>query len=69
MKQPQKALANSLAALSLAKAAGDPEMEGGIETALMIGFRKAASPRGSDLFRTGGGELLPADSQEHLRAG
>jgi CHAT domain-containing protein/Tfp pilus assembly protein PilF len=37
--QPEKALASELAALSLAKAAGDPEIQGGIETTLMIGFR------------------------------
>ncbi len=38
-KNPDKALASKLAALSLAKAAGDPDIEGGIETSLMIGFR------------------------------
>ncbi len=38
-KEPEKALANKLAALALAKAAGDPEIEGGIETSLMITFR------------------------------
>src|ERR1039458_6748147 len=37
--QPEKALASELAALTLAKAAGDPEIQGGIETTLMIGFR------------------------------
>jgi CHAT domain-containing protein len=34
-----KAQASELAALALAKAAGDPEIEGAIETSLMIGFR------------------------------
>ncbi len=38
-KDGDKALASKLAALALAKAAGDPEIEGGIETSLMIGFR------------------------------
>jgi CHAT domain-containing protein len=38
-KDPDKALASTMAALTLAKAAGDPEVEGGIETSLMVGFR------------------------------
>jgi CHAT domain-containing protein/Tfp pilus assembly protein PilF len=38
-KKPEQALASEFAALSLAKAAGDPEIQGGIETTLMIGFR------------------------------
>ena len=38
-KDMDKALASKLAALALAKAAGDPDIEGGIETSLMIGFR------------------------------
>jgi CHAT domain-containing protein len=38
-KEPEKALASELAALALATAAGDPEVQGGIETTLMIGFR------------------------------
>ena len=37
--KPEQALASELAALSLAKSAGDPEIQGGIETSLMIGFR------------------------------
>jgi CHAT domain-containing protein len=37
-KDTEKALASALAALGIAKAASDPEIEGGIETALMIGF-------------------------------
>jgi CHAT domain-containing protein/tetratricopeptide (TPR) repeat protein len=40
LNQKEKALASELAALSLAKAAGDPGIEGGIENTLMIGFRK-----------------------------
>jgi CHAT domain-containing protein/Tfp pilus assembly protein PilF len=38
-KQTDKALASELAALALAKSSGDPEIEGVIETSLMIGFR------------------------------
>jgi CHAT domain-containing protein/Tfp pilus assembly protein PilF len=38
-KDPDKALASTMAALALAKATGDPEVEGGIETSLMVGFR------------------------------
>jgi CHAT domain-containing protein len=37
--QPEKALPDSLAGLALAKAAGDPNLEGGIEASLMLGFR------------------------------
>jgi len=39
MGQPQNALPAKLAALSLAKAAGDPDMQGGIDASLMIDFR------------------------------
>lgn len=38
-KEPEKALASELAALALATASSDPEVQGGIETTLMIGFR------------------------------
>jgi CHAT domain-containing protein len=37
--KPQQALPQKLAALSLAKAAGDPDLEGGIEASLMMDFR------------------------------
>jgi len=36
--QPQTAFPYTLAALNLAKAAGDPDMQGGIDTAMMVGF-------------------------------
>jgi CHAT domain-containing protein len=49
-KKPHEALAQKLAALSLAKAAGDPNLEGGIETSLMIGFRKAHQNEEAILF-------------------
>ena len=49
-KEPEQALASVLAALSLAKAAGDPEIEGGIETSLMIGFRNQHRPEEAIFF-------------------
>ena len=39
-----------LAALSLTKAAGDPEIEGGIETSLMMGFRDQHRPEEAIFF-------------------
>ena len=50
LKQPENALASELAALSLAKAAGDPEIQGGIETTLMIGFRDQHRPQEAIFF-------------------
>jgi CHAT domain-containing protein len=52
MKNPEKALASELAGLALAKAAGDPDIEGGIETALMIGFRNEQRNDEAILFGT-----------------
>lgn len=40
LEDKEKSLAATLAALSLTKASGDTEIEGAIETALMMGFRK-----------------------------
>ena len=40
LQQPGSSLASALAALDLAKAVHDPEIEGGIENSLMMGFRK-----------------------------
>ncbi len=40
LEQPESSLVSALAALSLAKAVADPEVEGAIETSLMIGLRK-----------------------------
>ena len=37
---PQRAFPNTLAALALAKSAGDPDMQGAIDTSMMMGFRK-----------------------------
>ncbi len=42
--QPQTAFPYSLAALELAKSAGDPDMQGAIGTAMMIGFQKQHRP-------------------------
>jgi tetratricopeptide (TPR) repeat protein len=50
LEQPEKALASTIAALSLAKAAGDPGIEGGIETTLMFGFRKQHRPDAAIFF-------------------
>ena len=50
LKETEKALASELAALSLAKAAGDPEIEGVIETSLMIGFRGQHRPEEAIFF-------------------
>jgi CHAT domain-containing protein/Tfp pilus assembly protein PilF len=51
-KDRNKALACELAALGLAKEAGDPDLEGGIETALMIGFREDHRLEEAILFGT-----------------
>jgi CHAT domain-containing protein len=40
LQQPESSLASALAALYLAKSVGDPEVEGAIETSLMMGLRK-----------------------------
>lgn len=48
----QKALLYSLAALSLVQAAGDPDMQGGIETSLMVGFRNQNQPEEAIFFGT-----------------
>ena len=42
--QPQTAFPYSLAALELAKSAGDPDMQGAFDTAMMLGFRKQHRP-------------------------
>jgi CHAT domain-containing protein len=44
MGQPQTAFPYSLAALELVKSAGDPDMQGSIDTAMMIGFQKQHRP-------------------------
>jgi CHAT domain-containing protein/Flp pilus assembly protein TadD len=50
--QPQKALPYRLAALSLVKAAGDPDMQGGIEHSLMLDFRAQNLPEEAIFFGT-----------------
>ena len=47
---PQNVLANELAAFSLAKAAGDPELRGNIAGALMLYFREQKQPEEAILF-------------------
>jgi CHAT domain-containing protein len=50
MKQVDFSLASALAALDLAKASGDPEIEGMIENSMMIGFRKQQRPEEAIFF-------------------
>jgi CHAT domain-containing protein len=50
--QSQRALLYSLAALSLVQAAGDPDMQGGIETSLMVWFRNQNLPEEAIFFGT-----------------
>ena len=42
--QTQRALATAMTALYLAREAADPDMEGGIETLMMVGFRNHGQP-------------------------
>jgi CHAT domain-containing protein/uncharacterized protein HemY len=49
-KEDEKALASELGALSLAKAAGDPEVQGSIETSLMMGLREQHLPEEAIFF-------------------
>ena len=48
--QPQTAFPYSLASLTMAKAAGDPDMQGGIDTAMMVGFQKQNRPEVAIFF-------------------
>lgn len=48
--QMKNAFPYTLAALSLAKTAGDPDMQGGIDTAMMIGFAKQHRPEVAIFF-------------------
>jgi CHAT domain-containing protein len=50
LKEWDQALVSELVALALAKQANDPEIEGGIETALMIGFRDQHHPEEAIFF-------------------
>ena len=49
-KDYEKALASQLGALALAKAAGDPEVQGSIETSLMMGLREQHLPEEAIFF-------------------
>ncbi len=48
--QQQQALSEKLAGLSLAKTVGDPDMQGGIETSLMMDFRDLHRPEEAIFF-------------------
>ena len=50
LSQPQTAFPYTLAALSLAKSTGDPDMQGGIDTAMMVGFQKQNRPEVAIFF-------------------
>ena len=50
MKEPANSFASALAALYLAKATGDPEIQGGVETSMMLGFRKQHDPEEAIFF-------------------
>jgi CHAT domain-containing protein/Tfp pilus assembly protein PilF len=62
LKQPQLSFTSALAALGLAKATGDPEIEGGIENSMMLGFRKQQHPEEAIFFG-----LEAVDSYEKIR--
>jgi len=59
--QYQKALPMKLAALSLAKTAGDPDLQGEIDTSLMLDFRDQHQPEEAIFFGT---EAVNAFQQE-----
>jgi CHAT domain-containing protein len=50
LKQPETSLASALAALYLAKSTANPEIEGSVETSMMIGFRKEKHPEEAIFF-------------------
>jgi len=50
LKDPEKSFASAIAALGLAKATGDPEIEGGIERSMMLGFRNQHQPEEAIFF-------------------
>jgi len=52
LHQQPRALPIKLAALSLAKAAGDPDLQGGIDTSLMVDFRNQQRPDEAIFFGT-----------------
>jgi CHAT domain-containing protein len=50
MKEPEQSFASAMAALGLIEATGDPEIEGAIETSMMLGFRKQHRPEEAIFF-------------------
>jgi CHAT domain-containing protein len=62
MKQPELSFTSAIAALGLANAAGDPQIEGNIENSMMIGFRKQNHPEEAIFFG-----LLAVNDYEQIR--
>jgi CHAT domain-containing protein/Tfp pilus assembly protein PilF len=62
MKQPELSFTSAIAALGLANASADPEVEGSIENSLMIGFRKQNKPEEAIFFG-----LLAVNHYEQIR--
>jgi CHAT domain-containing protein/Tfp pilus assembly protein PilF len=62
MKQPDLSFTSAIAALGLAKATADPQIEGNIENSLMIGFRKQNRPEEAIFFG-----LLAVNEYEQIR--
>ena len=49
-QEPEESFASALAGLGLIKATGDPEVEGAIESSIMLGFRKQHRPEEAIFF-------------------
>lgn len=62
MKEPDLSFTSAIAALGLAKATGDPQIEGNIENSIMIGFRKQDKPEEAIFFG-----LLAVNDYEKIR--
>jgi CHAT domain-containing protein/Tfp pilus assembly protein PilF len=62
LKHPDLSFTSAIAALGLAKATGDPQIEGNIENSLMIGFRKQHQPEEAIFFG-----LLAVNDYEQIR--
>ena len=62
LKHPDLSFTSAIAALGLAKATGDPQIEGNIENSIMIGFRKQNRPEEAIFFG-----LLAVNDYEQIR--
>ena len=62
MKQPDLSFTSAIAALGLAKATADPQIDGNIENSIMIGFRKQNRPEEAIFFG-----LLAVNDYEQIR--